>query len=131
MTVGKRELTLLASAARTATTVTPDQTLQDETINVRGILVIVDVTAIAATPAITLSLQGKDPVSGTYINLLTAAAALTAVGTAVYLLYPGAGAAGAGVAQVAGFPLPSTWRVSVAHGDADSITYSVGALLLP
>ena len=68
MAAQKRELTLLPSAARTTTTASPDQTLKGETINARGLLIIVDVTALTATPSITLSIQGKDPASGKLIT---------------------------------------------------------------
>ena len=127
----KREITLLSSAARTAAPTVADQKLYEVNLNCKGVMVIVDVTATADTPSITPAIEGKDPVSGKYFSLLTASAALTTTGTAVYLVYPGVGTAGDGITQVAGFVLPSTWRVSVAHGDADSITYSVGAVLLP
>lgn len=127
----KRELTILSSAARTAKPTIADQNLYENTANIRGVMVIVDVTAVADTPSITPSIQGKDPVSGKYFSLLTASAALTGMGTSVYVIYPGVGTASAGITQVAGFILPSTWRVNIPHDDADSITYSVGAILLP
>lgn len=126
-----REITLLASAARVATTNSADQNLHGVNVNMRGVMVIVDVTASADTPSITPIIQGKDPASGDYFNLLSASAALTGAATALYLVYPGVGTASAGITQVAGFVLPSTWRVSVTHADGDSITYSVGAMLLP
>jgi len=131
MTSAIRNVTLLASAARTATTTSADQTNKGENLNVRGVLVTLDVTAITATPSITLSIQAKDPASGKYEALLTASAAVTATGTHSYLVYPGAGSASGDVTQVAGFVLPNTWRISVAHGDTDSITYSAGGMLLP
>lgn len=117
-------LTILASAARTATTNSTDQTNR----NGRGVLVTFDVTVIAGTPSLVPVVQCKDSVSGKYEALLTGAA-VTAVGTHSYLVYPGAGAASADVTQVAGFPLCRTWRVAVTHGTADSVTYSVGASL--
>jgi len=122
--VGNDDLTLLASGARTATTTSLDIT----NCAGRGAIVTLDVTAIAATPSIVLSIQAK--IGALYENLLTASAAVTATGTHSYVVYPGVGAASADVVQVAGFPLPRTWRVSVAHGDADSITYSVRASVI-
>jgi hypothetical protein len=119
-------LKILASAARTATTVSQDL----DNRFARGVLVTLDVTAVDATPSITLSIEAKDEVSGKYETLLTATAAVTGVGTHSYLFYPGAGAAASDIVQVAGFPLPKTWRVRVTHADADSITYSVGANLM-
>lgn len=131
MTLLNHEITVLASAARTATVNSSDMINYGPNANVRGVLVIVDVTAAADTPEITPIIQVKDPVSEKYINLLSASSALTGTGTAAYLVYPGAGSTSAGITQVASFPLGSTWRVRVTHADTDSITYSVGAFLLP
>ncbi len=116
--------TPLASAARTATVNSADQTNS----NGRGVLVTLNVTALADTPSVVLSIEGK--MGSVYEALLTAAAAVTATGIHSYLVYPGCGAASADVVQVAGFPLPRTWRVTVTHGDADSITYSVTASVI-
>lgn len=126
----QRQVTLLSSSLRTATTTSADQFNIGENLNVRGVLITLDVTAVLTTPTATLSVQGKDPASGKYENLLTASG-VTAQGTHSYLVYPGVGAASADVTKVAGFVLPNTWRVSVAHSDTDPITYTVGAMLLP
>ena len=123
---GNTELTLLASAARTATTNSSDQT----NYNHRGVLVTLDVTAITDTPSIVLKIQAKDPVSSKYETLLEAAA-VTATGTHSYVVYPaGDMAAAEDVVEAQPFPLPRTWRVSVEHADTDSITYSVGASMI-
>lgn len=116
------EGTALASAARTASTQSPDIV----NYNGRGVLVFVDVTAVTATPSITVAIEGKDPVSGKYFSLLTGAA-LTAVSTQLLVVYPGVTeTANADVAT----PLPRTWRVNVTHADADSITYSIGYAII-
>lgn len=115
-------VTLLASAARTASNDTADQVNYDW----KGVQITIDATAIAATPSVVFTLQGKDPLSGKYYTIL-ASAAVTAVSTTILRVYPGLTAA---ANTVANDVLPSTWRVSIAHGDADSITYSVGAQLL-
>lgn len=115
--------TLLASAARTASVDTADQA----NMGARGIEVIVDATAAAATPSVVFTLQGKDLTSGKYYTIL-ASAAITGTGTTVMRVFPGATAAANTVANA---QLPAVWRVSVAAGDADSLTYSVGANLLP
>lgn len=122
---------LLASAERTADTNSPDQFNINANLNVRGILVTLDVTAITDTPSLTLKIQAKDPGSDKYETLMAASAAVTGTGTHSYLLYPGAGSAADDITQVAGFPLPPAWRVRVEHADTDAATYSVGALLLP
>jgi len=88
--------------------------------------VIIDVTAITATPSVVATLQGKDPVSGNYYNLLVGVA-IVATGTTVLKIYPGITAlANASANDV----LPRTWRVNLVHADTDSITYSVGAVLV-
>lgn len=117
------EVTLLASAARTATEASADQT----NVNARGVIITVDVTAVSATPSITMDIEHKDVASSAYESLLLTSSAITATGTHTYIVYPGIGAASDDVVQVAGFPLGRTWRVNVTHGDADSITYSVGS----
>jgi len=117
-----QEVTLLASAARTASTNGTDQT----NYNHRALVVVVDVTSITATPSITPTLQIKDSISGDYVTVWTAAAPLTATGEAAYLFVPG-GAAGS-YTEAVNLRLPRTWRLRVTHADADSITYSVSAV---
>ena len=110
---------VLASAARTATNTSGDF------INVgcSGIDLIFDITAVPGTDTVTLTIQGKDPVSGKYYTLL-AGAAQSGVATVRMRIYPGLTA----VANVdANGILPSIWRVSIAHSAASSFTYSVGA----
>ncbi len=119
---GNVAVTLLASAARTATVSSADQV----NYNGRGVKVYINVTASADTPSVVFAIEEKDPVSGTYTAILTAAAM---TGTAVKQLtaYPGVTA----VANlVIDLPLARTWRVTATHADADSITYSVAATTL-
>jgi len=116
------ELTVLASAARTASVNSSDLS----NFNCRGVHIIIDVTADPAAASLTFTLQGKDAVSGKYYTLLTSAA-IAAVGTTVLAVYPGiTAAANVSAANI----LPKTWRVSVTAADTDSITYSVGAVLV-
>lgn len=117
-----QDLTILASAARTATVDSADQT----NVNGRGLHVFVDVTAVTATPTITVKIQGKDAVSGTYYDLLEGTA-LTAVATQTLKVYPGLTAV---LNEDENDILPRTWRIRVEHTDADSITYSVGASVI-
>lgn len=120
------ETTLLASAARTADTNTADQT----NVNHVGVFVVVNVTAVAASPSVVVRVQGKEPVSGNYYNLLdgTPITDVSGVGMYVFKVTPGIGQVAGGAAADR---LPKTWRVLMDHGDADSITYSVSAVLLP
>ena len=123
LTAGQAETTILASAARTATPTKVDQT----NAAARGVIVVIDVTAITATPSVVFTIQGKDPLSGKYYAIL-ASAAIVATGTTGLRVYPGLTAA---ANLVASDLLPRTWAVDAVHGDSDSITYSVGALAIP
>lgn len=115
-------ITVLPSAARTASVNSDDY----ENMHCRGVKVVVDITAIAATPSLTVKIQGKDHVSGKYYDIL-ASVALTATGTTVLTVYPGVTAAtNVSVSDV----LPRFWRVSVEAADADSATYSIGAVMI-
>lgn len=111
------ESTLLASAARTVATNGTDQNNR----NGKGCHLHINISAWTAG-SITVTVQGKDPVSGTYYTILTSAA-LAAVGFTTLRVYPG-------LTPVANLTendiLPRTWRVSVAVSSADSITYSIG-----
>lgn len=114
----KSDITVLASAARTATVNSSDFEGSANAANV-----VIDVTAASATPSITVKIQGKDVLSGAYYDILTSAA-ITGTGTTVLKVGPGTtAAANLAVSET----LPNVWRVRVEHADADSITYSVGA----
>lgn len=118
--------TVLSSTQRTTTT-TSNQTNP----GARGVLVYLNVSGAATTSALTLSVRAVDPVSSNYIDLLTATTAATTTGTKTYIVYPGVGAAGASVDQVAGFGLPLNWSIQIAHADTSAKTYSIGADYLP
>lgn len=115
------EATLLASAARTTTQTSADIA----SYNLSGITVVLDLTAIAASPSLVLTIDGKDSASGKYYNLLTSAP-IIAVSTNVYRV-----ALGITVAPnlSASLPLPRFVRIVVTPADADSATYSVGYVL--
>lgn len=112
------------SAAGVGTTNGADQA----NVNARGVQVVVDITAISGTaPTLTVKLQGKDAASGKYYDLLTSAA-LSATGTTLLTLYPGAAAtANVSSPQV----LPATWRViGTVGGTTPAVTATVGASLV-
>jgi hypothetical protein len=125
----QREVTVLDSEERTATTTSADIVNLGENLNVKGAYVFLDVTGVETTPLVTLSIQAIDPVSGDYATVFAATTGVSS--TVTYLVYPGVGSATDGISQTRSYPLPAGWRVSVAHQDADPITYSVGALLIP
>ena len=108
-------LTIAASATTTQTG--PDFTNPAA----RGVKVFV-MTTVIGTGSITLSIQAKDPASGTYITLLAGAAIVTNT-TNVYTLFPGAPVA-ANVS--ANDELPYTWRLLVTANNANAATYTVG-----
>lgn len=114
--------TLLASASRTTTQVSADI----PTYNFKALTVILDMTVVAASPSVTVTINGKDPASGKYYLLLSGAAVLTAV-TNVYSVGPGI-AASANV-SVSSF-LPAIIQIVVTANNANAGTYSVGTNLM-
>ena len=115
-------ITVLPSEARTQSVSSEDF----ENLHYRGVKVVVDVSDLSNTPDITVSIEGHDPVSGKYYEILKSAS-ITAVGTTIMTVYPGIEA----VSNVsASDVLPRYWRVSVVHDNSDSITYSIGATMI-
>lgn len=111
-----------ASAARTAT---PTAVIVN-TSRVKALRVVIDATAIAATPSVVVTIDAVDSLSGKFVNLLTSAA-ITAVSTTTLTIALGATVA-ANVSASA--PLGDAVRITLTHGDADSITYTVSAHLI-
>lgn len=95
----------------------------------RGVKVVVDVTAITGTtPTLVVTIEGKDNASGKYY-LLLASASLTATGTTVYTVYPGAPVSGNVSANDV---LPKTFRVrATIGGTTPAVTATVGVTMLP
>lgn len=93
----------------------------------RGLHVVIDATAVTDTPSVVFTIQGYSPLGDDYYTIL-ASAAVTGTGTTVLRVFPGATNA---ANTVANDQLPALWRVNAVHGDADAITYSVNAVLLP
>ena len=121
------EVVLLESAVRTATT---NSTGQINHNNNYGAILVVNVFGMVSTPVLTPKLQLKDPVSGDYVDIWTAAATLTAVGITTYLFgLGGAGSAG-DYTEGVNLLLPRSFRFQMVHADADSATYSVAIILL-
>ena len=115
--------TVYTSAARTATPTAV-------TVNTRrasGLYLVVDVTAAAATPSVVATIDGFDSLSGKFFNLLTSAAFDQTIATRVLKI--GRGLTAAANLAVLDF-LPDQVRITMTHGDADSITYTVSAHLL-
>ena len=118
----QREIDILPSAARTATPNSQQFVIGRD---FDGITVVVDMTAVTATGTVTVALDAIDPTSGKAINLLTSAA-LSTVATTVLKIHPSL----AGVANVtAQNMIPGQVRITATHGNAVSMTYSIGAWL--
>lgn len=120
------DVVVLPSAERTAAETPSEWTNQ----GANGIVVIVDVSAAGgAAPSITPAVEVQDPASGEWLDIL-GATALTATGTAYYVIYPSASGTEGAVTKSVSQPLPRDFRINVTHDNTDAITYSVGAFLL-
>jgi hypothetical protein len=117
-----KSITILASAVRAATNNSANQNNYGN----RGVHVIVDVTAAPGVDTVTPKIQGYDPVSGTYYDLVVGAA-IVAASTVVLKVYPGITVAAN--LSVSDF-LPLTWRVVMTHSAGTNFTYSVAANLV-
>lgn len=123
-------VTLLTSAARTTTTFSADQLNRGH----RGIIVFIE-TTIAPGGGIGVTIQGRNPLTGTWVilnyNTLTIT---TGVGVFGYELSPGASGGDnfslGNIALRVGGTLPLEWRIRVGHATSNSYTYSVAAQLL-
>jgi len=115
------EQQIYASAARTAT----PTAVEVNTRRFRSMVVVLDATAITSTPSVTIALDRKDNASGKYINILTSAAIATVSTNTIRI--------GLGLPVTANVsanePLPNVVRVTITHGNANSITYTVSAHL--
>jgi hypothetical protein len=117
---------VLPSAARTTAPDTQEFRVDRRGFGPTSLVLTIDATAITATPALTVTVSGVDPVSGKIYTILASTAIATAV-TTVLKIGPGLTAA---ANLVANDVLPPNFRITCAHGDSDSITYSVGGMLV-
>lgn len=97
-----------------------------------GVRLILNVSAQTGTPTVAITLQGKDPVSGNYYNILAVAAQTTAANTPLCIeLYPGDATISTSPLWTQGGNLPNTWRaVATVAGTTPSVTATIGATLL-
>lgn len=114
------------------TGMTTTQVSQDiNTLNFKGITVILDVSSIGIA-SLTVAIEGKDySNSGNYFTLLNSGA-ITANGTTSHTLYPGIfqpGSQPANGNSAVSSILPVWLRVRVIHGNANPATYTVGGIL--
>lgn len=125
-----QEGTLLASAARTATTASASQANRGH----RGVAVWLNITSNGSAVGLQVFIQGYDPVSGLWVNLAPTPTALTGLAITGHVLYPGATtaptASGGYVFHSTGGALPRHWRINVVHSSGSSVTYSCGYSLM-
>lgn len=116
--------TSMVTSPMTASGASADQTSQ----NCRGLQLFIDITAVSGTlPTVTFFIEGKDPVSGKYVTLLQSAT-ISAVGTFLLTVYPGAIAINN---LLANQPISKTWRVRwLVTGSSPSFTGTVGGSLM-
>lgn len=116
------EVTLLASAVRSSTTVSSDQT----NYNAKGVIIFMHVSVVPGTDTVQIIIEGKDPVSGNY-DAVFFGQLTSGVSQVLELVYPGATDSDGAVGQTNDIPLPRTWRVDITHIGSGNFTYSVGA----
>lgn len=114
-------VTVLASAARTATTVTSADQVNDSWSSAHVIINVSAYTSGNYTPKV----QAKDPVSGTYYDLCVGTA-ISATGITLLKVGPGFAAS---PNAICGDMLPRVWRISLAGASTPVMTFSVGAFL--
>lgn len=117
----KNSQVIYSSAARTATPTAVTKRVD----RAKGVLLLIDVTAISATPSVTPKIEGVMS-SGAVYTILTGAA-ITATGQTALKVYPGITAsANVAVSDV----VPQSIKITLTHGDSDSATYSVDLVTL-
>ena len=114
--------TILASAVRAAT----NSSAVVNNYGARGMHLVIDMTVVPGVDTVTPKIEGYDPTSGKYYDILVGAA-IVATGTVVMRVYPSqVAAANVAVSDC----LPSAWRITMTHSAATDFTYSVAATLL-
>jgi len=122
------EATVLASATRTSSGASSDQT----NYNAKGVIIWINVTAVSGTFAagegLKIRVNGKDPTAGVYIWISPTIGPYTTTGYRQILIYPGATDTAGVIEGKNDIPLPRTWRVEYEiSGTNPSFTFSVGA----
>jgi len=120
------EVTVLPSATRTASGVSSDQTNH----NAKGGIVHLRVTAVSGTFAagegLSIRVDAKDPVSGTYHRITEFIGPYTSPGHWILVCYAGATDVAGSFEGRNDVPIPRTWRVRYEiTGTTPSFTFSV------
>jgi hypothetical protein len=121
-----QDVVLLPSATRNATNYSTDQ----NNLYWRGLWAFVNVTQASGTGGLQFYIEGKDPVSGNYVQMSAEllSSPITATGIYCMLFYPLQSAQGGNGSSVS--TLSRTWRLFVQHGDSSNYTYSIGCSML-
>lgn len=118
------QTTLYDSQARTSTPTAAAFASQGR----RGLHLVINVTSVpGSAPSVVPTIDAQDFLSSAWYNLLTGVA-ITATGTTVLKVYPGIGTIANGAASDV---LTANLRLVMTHGNANSITYTAAALLVP
>jgi hypothetical protein len=94
--------------------------------NTRALVLVFDSTAITSTPSVVPTIDGIDVTSGKTYNLLTGVAIATVLTRAFRIAPLLVAVANLTVQDY----LPEKVRITMTHGNANSITYSVSAHLI-
>jgi len=117
---------ILPSAARTTTQTTGWFTSGS------GVIIVADVTAITATPVLTITIEVYDQAQDAAILFQTLTSTLAAVAITRYGFWgSGTTTANAALTEFKAHPLPGFWRLVLTANDADSATYSVVGYAVP
>jgi hypothetical protein len=116
--VQKAYIQVFESATRTSS----PEPLEREHESASGVRIVVDCTAVVASPSVTFTIEGYDPYSDKWYALLSSGPVI-AIGQTILSIFPGANDK---PNRMLSAVLPIRWRISAAHLDADPITYSVG-----
>ncbi len=120
------EITVLATASRTASTNSADLT----NYNHRGVIITLEVTTDPGSgETLQLIVEHKDGEGSNYEVLLDDGAQATP-GTRSVIIYPGTAGSGNDITSTSGYPLGRTWRVRVVHSASGTWAYTVGASLV-
>lgn len=114
-------ITVRPSAAATTTVTTADQTNAQW----RGGHLVISTTGLSSG-TFTPKVQGRDPASGSYYDLVTGTV-ISGTGTVVLKVYPGITPTTGTVADL----LPQTWRVQLVGASTPVGTLSIGGFLAP
>lgn len=121
---------VFASAARTATPDTVEVVTDRRGTGIRALLLVIDVTAVTSTPSVVFMIQGVDRTSGKVFPAspgILSSAAIATTQTTTLKIGPNVAASANAVALDY---LPPVFRITATHGNANSITYSVGGMLI-